>query len=225
MARQKLKQIEGSVLVADDHAVLRYGLIQLLRNDLGIATAYEAGNFQEALALVAETDLVLAIFDLGMPGLTSPRDLAEVRRLRPDVRVVVLSGSEDRMDILAALDAGVHGYIVKSDRMDLMVERLTYIMSGEIYVPAVLAEQPSTDKAPPPAAPNGAHTLGGSPHPLSDRQRQVLEGLVMGLSNKQIARELKLAEGTVKMHIGALFRALGASNRAHAAALGKKLLD
>ena len=105
--------------------------------------------------------------------------------------------------------------------MDLLIERLAYIMSGEIYVPSILAEQPAARPQP------NAEVLKSSAnsHALSDRQRQVLSGLVNGHSNKQIARELKLAEGTVKMHIGALFRALGAHNRAHAAALGKKLLD
>ena len=223
MARQRSMQIAGPVLVADDHEVVRYGLIQLLRKDLGVSTTLQTGDFQEALALVSQHDLSMAIFDLGgMPGLTSPRDLAEVRRRRPSTRVVVLSGSDNRSDILAALEAGVHGYIIKNARTDLLVERLAYIMSGEIYVPSTLADQPV---AKPSMAAAETMRPAGASHALSDRQRQVLEGLVMGLSNKQIARELHLAEGTVKMHIGALFRALGASNRAHAAALGKKLLD
>ena len=224
MARPRLKQIQGPVLVADDHEVLRFGLIQLLRSELGVTAPLQAGTFQDALARISETDIALAIFDLGMPGLDSPRALAEVRSRRPHARVVVLSASEDRQDILAALEAGVHGYIIKSARMELLVERLVYVMSGEIYVPPILAEQPIAKAKT--AAQQFEESRSAPPsHPLSDRQRQVLEGLVNGHSNKQIARELKLAEGTVKMHIGALFRALGASNRAHAAALGRKLLD
>ena len=236
MARPRITPFHGTVLVADDHEVLRFGLLQLLRNDLGVGAALQASNFEEALGHIADVDLVLAIFDLGMPGLNSPSDLAEVRRRRPDVRVVVLSASEDRADILAALEAGVHGYMIKNARMDLLVERLSYVMSGEIYVPSMLADQAGiparSSTASEPRSINLMHPrldldhqTANHPNPLSDRQRQVLEGLVMGHSNKQIARELKLAEGTVKMHIGALFRALGANNRAHAAALGKKLLD
>lgn len=222
MVRQRTKLTAGAVLVADDHAVLRFGLVQLLRSELGVTATHEAATFQEALAKLRENDVAIAIFDLDMPGLTSPRELAEVRRSHPALRVVVLSGSQDRNHILAALEAGVHGYIIKSAQMDLLVERLVYIMSGEIYVPSLLAEQPWA-KPPLPAA-DFVQTTSAA-HPLSDRQRQVLEGLVLGHSNKQIARDLDLAEGTVKMHIGALFRALGAHNRAHAAALGKQLLE
>ena len=222
MARQRSRQFDGKVLVADDHEVLRFGLIQLLRNDLGVSDALQAGTFQEALSLIDDNAITLAIFDLGMPGLSSPKDLAQVRRRQPSARVVVLSASDDRSDILAALDAGVHGYIIKNARMDLLVERLTYVLSGEIYVPPQLAEIPLERSV---ADVVEVQKPLGMASPLSDRQRQVLQGLVTGLSNKQIARELKLAEGTVKMHIGALFRALGATNRAQAAALGKKLLD
>jgi DNA-binding NarL/FixJ family response regulator len=144
----------------------------------------------------------------------------------------VLSASEDRADILAALEAGVHGYLVKTANMDRLVSRIQHVLAGEIYVPPSLAELPCLDTALRHHAVIAAVAKGVAPNEagpdqvtLSERQRQVLEGLMMGLSNKQIARGLDLAEGTVKMHVGALFRTLGAQNRTHAVALGKKLLD
>jgi DNA-binding NarL/FixJ family response regulator len=209
-----------AVLIADDHEVFRFGLSSLLRHSLGVATIVEAESFEAALARLEDPRIGLAIFDLGMPGLGGPRDLAEVRVRRPEVRVVVLSASDAREDILEALEAGVHGYIVKSERTDPLIERLRYVLSGEIYVPPALAERPARPVEKVEVRKAGALPL----ETLSDRQRQVLKGVVEGMSNKEIARSLALSEGTVKMHLAALFRALGASNRAHAAALGKQML-
>jgi DNA-binding NarL/FixJ family response regulator len=183
----------------------------------------EAERFEQAMDLLKERDLTLAIIDLLMPGLAGPRQIARVRALRPDVRVVVLSGSDARQDILDALWAGVHGYIIKTEALDQLIDRLRYILSGEIYVPPILAELP-----PQPPKSLDAPRTGRGARPgcadLSHRQRQVLTWLVEGKSNKEIAKELNVAEGTVKAHLAALFKTLGASNRAHAAALGKRLI-
>jgi DNA-binding NarL/FixJ family response regulator len=100
-----------------------------------------------------------------------------------------------------------------------LIERLRYILSGEIYVPPVLADRPA-EPGPPPEAVRVQPMQS-----LSHRQRQVLMGLVEGKSNKEIAQALNVAEGTVKMHLAALFRVLGATNRAHAVAMGKQLID
>ena len=128
----------------------------------------------------------------------------------PTLYVVVLSASDRREDILEALSAGVHGYIVKSQKPDGLIDRLRYILSGEIYVPPLLAELPS---------------IRAAEATLTSRQRQVLKGVVEGKSNREIARALNIAEGTVKLHLAGLFKLLGATNRAHAAALGKHLID
>jgi DNA-binding NarL/FixJ family response regulator len=141
-----------------------------------------------------------------------------MRLLRPDAQVVVLSASDSRKDILEALSAGAHGYIVKNQNMSQLVERLRHVLSGEIYVPAVLAELLP--------GPVEATELNSQPEQkaLSSRQREVLKGLIEGKSNKEIARALNVAEGTVKIHLAALFRVLGATNRAHAVAIGKQLI-
>ena len=220
MPPQRPIEMKGTVLVADDHEVFRVGLLQLLKQGLGVPNVVQADTYDRAIELLDNPELTMAIFDLGMPGLAGPQDLTLVRDRRPDIRVVVLSASDQRTDILAALEAGVHGYIVKSEKTDNLLERLRYIASGEIYVPPVLAERvPTNRNAVPAEAARSEHESS-----LSERQRDVLNLLVQGLSNKEIARALGLSEGTVKMHIAALFRALGASNRAHAAALGKHLL-
>ena len=202
---------QGTVLIADDHVVLRIGLAQLLQQRLKVKRFLEASSFAEAIEHLKQKDVTLAIVDLGMPGLTAPKDIAKMRLLRPDVLVVVLSASDRREDIVEALSAGVHGYIVKSQKTDHLIDRLRYILSGEVYVPPILAEHANRSSRP-------------GERPLTSRQRQVLEGLVAGKSNKDIAQALNIAEGTVKLHLAGLFRLLGATNRAHAAALGKQLI-
>jgi DNA-binding NarL/FixJ family response regulator len=133
-------EFRGTVLIADDHAVFRMGLVQLLQRDLKVKRFLQATSFAEVIERLKQKDVTLAILDLGIPGLGVPTDIAQVRRLRPDALVVVLSASERREDILEALSAGVHGYIVKS-QTDGLVARLRYVLSGEIYVPPILAEQ------------------------------------------------------------------------------------
>jgi DNA-binding NarL/FixJ family response regulator len=213
-------EFQGTVLVADDHAVFRLGLVQLLRRSLKVKRFLEAECFTQVVEHLKDGDVTLTILDLQMPGLAGPVEITRMRLLRPDAQVVVLSASDSRQNILEALAAGAHGYIVKSQNTDQLVDRLRYVLSGEIYVPAVLAELP------PEPADETAPNRGTQPEQktLSSRQRQVLKGLVEGKSNKEIARALNVAEGTVKIHLTAVFRLLGATNRAHAVALGKQLL-
>jgi len=218
----KLAQTVGAALVAEDHGVTRFGLLQFLRDRLGVGQTYEAQRFSEALDMLSRHPIDLAVIDLVIPGLESPRDLAQIRKRFPGVRVVVLTGSSLRSNILAALEAGVHGYIVKTDSMDDLAERLGYVMKGEIYVPPCLAEM----GADPGSAAATAESVNGAGLPkLTQRQQQVLRSIVRGQSNKQIAKELKLAVGTVKMHVSSVLTALGAQNRSHAAALGRRLFE
>src|SRR5262249_51646674 len=212
-------EFRGTVLIADDHEVFRIGLVHVLRRSLKIKRFLQAECFAQVIDHLKDQDVTLTILDLRMPGLTGPEEIARIRLLRPGAQVVVLSASDAREDILKALSAGAHGYIVKSQNTDELIDRLRRILAGEIHVPPVLADLP----------PEREHESNRSPRlapkPLSSRQLQVLRGLVEGKSNKEIARVLNVAEGTVKIHLTALFRVLGATNRAHAAALGKRLID
>lgn len=230
MTQKKPTRSVARVLVADDHGVTRFGLVQFLRNKLNARTTHEAQRFDDALTLLQSHTVDLAIFDLGIPGLVSPADLAQVRDAWPAMKVVVLSGSSERGDILTALAAGVHGYIVKTETMDGLAERLGYVLSGEVYVPPCLTERSLPDRRPPERR-DGAAIVdaldvvadGAGGPKLSLRQRQVLSAIMRGQSNKQIAKELNLAIGTVKMHVSAVLTALGAQNRLHAASLGRAL--
>jgi DNA-binding NarL/FixJ family response regulator len=220
------KGFHGTVLIADDHQLVRAGLVQLLRRCLRAGKIVEAVRFEEVIACLETSEVELAIVDLGMPGLKGAADLKRLRELRPSARMVVLSGSTSQADILDALKAGMHGYIIKSQTSEELIDKLRYVLSGEIYVPPLLADL-ALDPAPAATAHAGPKSglQPGAHKALSSRQRQVLKGLVEGKSNKEIAQDLRIAEGTVKMHLAGLFRVLGATNRAHAAALGKQYLS
>ncbi len=176
----------------------------------------EAASLDEALSRLGDTDdIALAIFDLSMPGMQSAASLAAVRECYPDLPIAVVSGSDSRTDVLAALAAGVNGFVPKGLRDDDLVAALKTILGGAIYVPATLAQS---------AAATEPATTGIDLARLTPRQREVLDLLVEGRSNKEIARALDLGHGTVKIHLAAVFRHLGVSNRAAAAAIAAPLL-
>jgi DNA-binding NarL/FixJ family response regulator len=209
----------GVILVVDDHELIRKSIAQALLGEFAGSRVIEAGHFDEALRHIDDPDVYLAICDLRLPGMSSTRDLAKLRFKRPEIHIIVLSGSESRTDILAALDAGAHGYIVKRERTEVILERIKHILAGEIYVPPCVAIL--TEEAP---LPGFAEPSEPSPEVLTPRQREVLQLITEGLSNKAIGRQLGVAEGTVKMHVATILKAIGANNRAHAAAIGKKFL-
>lgn len=215
----------SSALIADDHGVTRFGLLEFLRSKLGVPSPLDAPSFSTALELLKKQPIDLAIFDLDLPGLRTPSELSSVRSICPSAKLVVLSGSDKRSDILAALEAGAHGYIVKTETMEDLAERLGYIMAGEIYVPSCLADLSRSPAEAQVAAPVSRNAPAGGGVKLTDRQRQVLKAMVRGRSNKQIAKELELSIGTVKMHVSAVLTALGAQNRLHAASLGRTLVE
>jgi DNA-binding NarL/FixJ family response regulator len=210
---------QGVILVVDDHELIRNSIAQVLLREFVDSRVVEAGHFDEALHQFDDPDVYLAICDLRLPGMASTRDLGKLRSKRPDVRIIVLSGSESRTDILAALEAGVHGYIVKKERTDVVLERIKHVLAGEMYVPPCLAIL--TEEAP---MANFAEPSEPSVEVLTPRQREVLQLITEGLSNKAIGRQLGVAEGTVKMHVATILKAIDANNRAHAAAIGKKFL-
>jgi DNA-binding NarL/FixJ family response regulator len=196
---------ERACLIADDHSVSRRGLATLVGDSLGIPVVLEAEDLPGALALIDDERLVLAVVDLRMPGVSRPEDIGQIRRLRPELPLAVISGSDDRDNMLACLAVGVHGYILKSAEDDEIIAALKQIMGGQIYAPSTLAES---------ALRTNGETL--SKPSLTPRQQDVLGLLVAGKTNKEIARELDLSESTVKIHVAALFRALGVRNRVEA---------
>jgi DNA-binding NarL/FixJ family response regulator len=208
----------GAVLVADDHSLYRTGLGFLLKDRLGFDTVVEAATFDAALDRLSELETIrLALFDLAMPGISGPESLGVVRETYPGVRVAIVSGSEDRSDVLKAVATGLGGYVPKSLEDDEIVVALRDILDGRIYVPRFMTssgaatgiKMVASEQAEKRGGPGG----GANTKPISPRQRDVLDCVRRGLSNKEIARELDIAEGTVKIHLAALFSYFGARNR------------
>ncbi|QCI63907.1 response regulator [Phreatobacter stygius] len=213
-------------VIADDHGLYRMGLAFTLKDRLGFDDVEEAGSLDEALEKLGEIgDVALALFDLSMPGMASAASLAAVRECYPDLPIAVVSASEDRKDVLEALAAGVNGFVPKRLVEDDLVAALRSVVAGAIFVPASLAStmpprQPASeapDTTDRPAEPVDLSRL-------TPRQRDVLALLLRGHSNKEIARDLDLGHGTVKIHLAALFRHLGVRNRAAAVAAAAALL-
>ena len=220
------------ILIADDHALVRQGLRQLLADDeLGLPNAsgdlsfLEADGFDAALEVLATKGADLLLIDLSMPGMAGSNSLRALREAHPSTKLVVITGWEDRTTMLDCLGAGVHGYVPKSFATDQIVKAIEVILGGGVYVPSEIANL------------NGAEAVNGSgkDRPVgatpmvpgvarfTKRQLDVLQLLGQGRSTKEIARALELSEGTVKVHLAAIYRGLNARNRTEAVALASKL--
>jgi DNA-binding NarL/FixJ family response regulator len=212
-------------LIADDDEFFRIALRTILTRELEFQQVIETGSLDDAIEQLSErNDVSLALFDLAMPGMESPASLKAVREFHAKMRIAVVSASTSRSDILAALEAGVHGYVPKGLGARELTAALRLIESGTIYVPPILAEQSLLFDEPATAQELTAAAQKPLLNLLTPRQRDVLNLVVQGDSNKLIARKLGLGEGTVKIHLAALFRSLGVRNRAAAAVAGARLL-
>jgi len=203
------------ILIGDDHVLFREGLRRLLEQLKEGSVFIEASNFDEMLDLCGgneKFDLILT--DLRMPGWPGFSGIQALRERQPDGKVVVVSASEAHHDVRDALEHGAAGYIPKSSSVKIMLSALDLIFSGGVYVPATVLREggdaAEARAAMPPADPALEQLL-------TQRQREVLERLREGKSNKQIAHELGLSEGTVKIHMTAIFKSLGVRNRTQAA--------
>lgn len=215
----------NSALIADDDEYFRIALRNILADRLGVPSIVETESFDEAIdRLSSSRNTSLALFDLEMPGMNTKGNIRTVRETFPDARVVVVSASCKRIDVLQSLEAGAHGYVHKGIGPRGLAEALRQICDGTVFVPPFLPElDPPYLNPVPPAASEDRHET-SILHRITPRQRDVLQLLVEGYSNKGIARQLDLSESAVKFHLSALFRHFGASNRVEAATYGAKLI-
>ncbi len=209
------------VLVADDHPLFRDGLRILLQQLEDRVTVHEAGTLADALQL-AQThaaELNLLLVDLRMPGASGFDGVRALRAAAPKAPLVVISGYETKRNAEQALEAGAAGFIPKSTSSSVTLNALKLVLLGEVYVPPSLIYGPQTD--------DPDSEIGGTPSapsldlsklaPLTQRQLDVLALIGQGKSNKDIADKLGISEGTVKVHVGAILKVLGATNRTQAA--------
>lgn len=229
LAACKMLREEGEervkILVVDDHPLIREALRQVLQALDRELDLLEAPTGAEAFELMRrERGVSLILLDRALPDVNGLDALRQLRDEFPAAPVVVLSATEEPEVVLEAIDAGAMGYIPKTSSTQLLIQALRLVLSGGIYLPPEVLRRhgpsaPGSHAAPAhPAQLRDPHEIG-----LTERQSQVLVLLLQGKPNKLICRELNLAEGTVKIHVTAILKALGVTNRTQAVIAVSKL--
>lgn len=196
------------ILIVDDHAVVREGLASVVGLAEPDAVVLQARDCASALvAAAAHADIAMVLMDLQMPDATGLSAVETFVNRHPDLPVMVVSGSEAPDDVRQAMALGALGYAPKSASASTLVSAIRLVLSGEVYVPPLILQNPV-------AAPTASGLAG-----LTERQREVLSLVCADQSNKQIAYAIGTTEGTVKAHLTAIFRILGVATRAQAARL------
>lgn len=210
------------ILLADDHALFREGMHHVLQRLSKKVEILEAGSFPDALKVAAQyPELDLALLDLNMPGSEGPISIRFFHRHYPHIPVVVVSGEEGRGCMEKVMNYGAMGFVCKSSTAAVMLSALNLVLSGGVYVPpemlrqhSVIIEEPEvTDR----------RSLRTNEYGLTSRQMEVLKYMAAGMSNKEIAEAIHLAEGTVKIHVAAVYQTLRVGNRMEAVRAAEKL--
>ena len=202
----------ATILIIDDHPLLRRGVTQLLELEDDLTLAAEAGEPAEGVRLAGELDPDLILLDLNMPGMDGLETLKRLRQEGFAGRIVMFTVSDHEEDVVAALRAGADGYLLKDMDPDDMIRQLRQAALGRMVISerltALLAEALRSQRSQP-ATPDI--------HSLTQREREILRELAAGLSNKLIARQLDITEGTVKVHVKHLLKKLNLRSRVEAA--------
>ena len=193
---------EIRIMIVEDHAVVRQGLVALLSTVPDFRIVAQTGDGTQAIALYREHLPHVTLMDLRLPKQNGVETIQEIRRNFPDARIIVLTTFDGDEDIYRALRAGARGYLLKGMDVDELVEAIRAVHAGKSRIPAPVAERLS-------------QRLAGET--LTERETAVLHQIVLGHSNKEIATRLFISEATVKTHINSLLSKLGVSDRTQAA--------
>lgn len=195
------------VLLVDDHPILHETLRAVVASVAPDAQFHGEMDLGGAISRARQLKgLELVLLDLGLPGFSGIEALIRFLKVLPRVRVLVISATEDSASVRAALDAGAVGYLPKTTEPKVIAEALRTVLAGGSYVPPQAMGAVPQVKTP--------HTLADLG--ITERQADVLKLVTKGLSNSEIARQLNIAENTVKQHAHAAYRALGVSSRTEA---------
>ncbi len=222
------------LLVVDDHTLFRRGLMALLSLDERFEVCGQAGDIGEALRCVERSAPDLVLLDNHLPGVHGVDGIASLKALAPEMRILMLTMSENENDLAAALQAGADGYLLKTVELDHLAGYILQVLAGESVVsPEMMTKLVTAFRAKGPqgaaasaAVPAIPAVPAGAPAPardtsglnlLSAREREVLALIAQGDSNKAIARKLDIAETTVKIHVQHILRKLQLTSRVQAA--------
>jgi DNA-binding NarL/FixJ family response regulator len=201
------------LLVADDHPVVRDGLVAMLGTQPDFVVLGEASTGVEAVEQAAALEPDVVLLDLEMPGLDGAAALAQMRAARPQLRALVFTAFDTDERIVSAVRAGAQGYLLKGAPRDELFNAIRVVAGGGSLLQPVVASRllqrlNAAADAPAPSA-----------EPLTEREHEVLRLLAQGKPNKEIAAALSISERTVKFHVSSLLSKLGASNRTEAVTL------
>jgi two-component system nitrate/nitrite response regulator NarL len=209
------------ILVVDDHTLFRRGLTALLARDPQLQVVGDAADAGEALRRAAELLPDVVLLDNHLPGVNGVDVLPALREAVPGVHVLMLTVSEDEQDLAAALKGGASGYLLKTIEGDALVRAIVRAMRGESVVAEemtgkLVAAYRDAAAAPAPVVPASKVAQ------LSPREQEILRGIARGASNKEIGRDLGIAETTVKIHVQHVLRKLDVSSRVQAAVIASE---
>jgi len=212
------------ILLVDDQALFREGLRTLLALQRDFEVVGEAGNGAEALEQAAQLQPLVVLMDLRMPVLDGVAATRRLRAEQPDCRVIVLTTFDDDEAVFEALRAGAAGYLLKDVTSDKLAEAIRTTARGESFLQPsvaakVVAEFARLTERRPSAVPGKQSLV----EPLSERELEILRLVASGASNKAVAAQLFLAEGTVKNHVTNILGKLGVSDRTQAVLKAKDL--
>ena len=214
------------LLVVDDHSLFRRGLVALLAQDERFDVVSQAADSTEAVRCARRDQPDLILLDNHMPGVRGVDAIAGLKEAAPDTHILMLTVSENEADLLAALQAGAEGYLLKTIESDDLSASILRVMAGEpVISPQMMAKLVTAVRQQPGAAPVAAAAAAAEapaptdapPDSLSGREREILLLIARGHSNKLIARELDIAETTVKIHVQHILRKLNLTSRVQAA--------
>ncbi len=204
-----------SLLVADDHPLFRDALQTVISGGLAGSQLLEAESLADAITLIeAHTELDLLLLDLSLPDAEGLEGLTKLREAFPWLPVAIVSAHQERQLVLDAITLGAVGYIPKSTPRETLLAALTQILAGQLYLPPDVMRRPAPRASSPPTI--STSSTSERLARLTDKQLEVLACMTTGMSNKHIARELLIAETTVKTHVSAILRKLNATSRVHA---------
>lgn len=189
------------VLLVEDHHIVREGLKSVLERDGRVEVAGQADGPEEALRLTLQGRFDLVLMDVSMPGGDGVQCLTRMKRLHPNLPVLMLTAHTDAATVVRAMEAGAQGYLPKSILPEDLVRALDSVLAGGVYVHPSVASKLFRERLP-----------DGTPN-LSPREGHVLHRAAQGMTSAQIGAELSVSESTVKSHLRSLYRKLKAANR------------
>jgi two-component system nitrate/nitrite response regulator NarL len=205
------KSDKSSVVIIDDHPLFRKGVRQLLELEPALEVVAEASSGEEGAELVARHEPDLVLLDLNMKGMGGLKTLAAIKSHNPETRVVILTVSDTSEDLIGAIRTGADGYLLKDTEPEELLAYIKQAVFGSTVIAAGLAGRLAM------ALRDEAKEKNRNVKDLTEREKQILRTLADGKSNKLIARDLDITEGTVKVHVKHLLRKLNFRSRVEAA--------